>query len=415
MEQVISFENFILGLQQVLPNLYDPAQLRKSSLISLFGLENRPNPGLAIQDLITNAIQALRPRMDVPLQSNAWRYYNILSFRFVEQSSQAQVADTMGLSVRQLRREERESEILLGEYLWKKYNLDLKLNPVKQTTDQPDEPLFVETLNPSSQENELLWIQEAFPEANLPIQELIASALQLTTPLAQENGQEIICQFSDDLPPVCGHVTAMRQALLNLFLAALHMSACSQVLVKGEIDSGMLRISIKCEGGEWTLQVGELVEMAGKFTAVFRGEQIVQPSPGFQVSLLLPYLEQLPILVIDDNADTLQLLNRYLTGTPFRFIGVRDPEKALAVAQEKNPQVIVMDVMMPGIDDWELLGRLRSHPNTRHIPIVICTILPQERLAMALGATAFLRKPVNRDAFLAVLELHSGHDAHTPC
>ena len=59
--------------------------------------------------------------------------------------------------------------------------------------------------------------------------------------------------------------------------------------------------------------------------------------------------------------------------------------------------------MLPGIDGWELLGRIRSDPALREIPVIVCTVLPQEELAMALGAAAFVRKPINRQEFLAVL------------
>jgi CheY-like chemotaxis protein len=63
-----------------------------------------------------------------------------------------------------------------------------------------------------------------------------------------------------------------------------------------------------------------------------------------------------------------------------------------------------LDAMLPGTDGWELLGRLREHPSTRHIPIIICTILPQEQLAHTLGAAGFLRKPVKQEEFLKLLD-----------
>jgi CheY-like chemotaxis protein len=112
----------------------------------------------------------------------------------------------------------------------------------------------------------------------------------------------------------------------------------------------------------------------------------------------------LPVLVIDDNADTLQLLRRYTAGTRYRLVGTRDPDQALGIACETDPQVVVLDVMMPQVDGWKVLGRLRQHPLTGHLPIVVYTILAQEELALSLGASAFLRKPVTQQRFLAVLD-----------
>jgi CheY-like chemotaxis protein len=66
--------------------------------------------------------------------------------------------------------------------------------------------------------------------------------------------------------------------------------------------------------------------------------------------------------------------------------------------------LIVLDVMMPEEDGWMLLGQFREHPRMRGIPIIICTIVPQEQLALSLGAAQFLRKPVTRAMLLAALD-----------
>jgi CheY-like chemotaxis protein len=64
----------------------------------------------------------------------------------------------------------------------------------------------------------------------------------------------------------------------------------------------------------------------------------------------------------------------------------------------------VLDVMMPEQDGWTLLGQLREHPTTRGVPIIVCTILPQEQLALTLGAAEFIRKPVSRKTLLSALD-----------
>ena len=69
-----------------------------------------------------------------------------------------------------------------------------------------------------------------------------------------------------------------------------------------------------------------------------------------------------------------------------------------------QPGVIMLDVMMPGQDGWTLLGQLREHPETQSIPVIVCSILSQEQFALALGAADFIRKPVNRQIFLEVLD-----------
>jgi CheY-like chemotaxis protein len=122
----------------------------------------------------------------------------------------------------------------------------------------------------------------------------------------------------------------------------------------------------------------------------------------------------LPVLVVDDNADVLQLLQRYSAGTRYRLIGTRDPEQVLSLTEKFSPQVIILDVMMPQVDGWRVLGRLRQHPRTSHIPIIVCTILAQEALALSLGASAFIRKPVTRQVFLAALDHQVALTGTTP-
>ncbi len=416
MEPSFTLEIFLHELQNVLQNLYDPTELRKSRLVAAFGLENRPNPALALQDLVTNAIQALRPRMDVPVQSNAWRLYNVLTYRYVEQSSQAFVADNMGLSVRQLRREERQSERLLAEYLWKKHNLQSWDAFTPGVPNQTAIELAQPGLSTPDREQELEWLRESFPNELVQIQEIIDSALKAVSPLTQPAGRSITCQIPENLPPVIGQVTAMRQALLNLLLSALHTTNSAEVAIRIENTFRGLLVSISAAGEAASpsrVEDNDFTEMARKFSDLFDGEMTVTPwqpgSLGFFATLVLPVTRQIPVLVIDDNADTLRLLQRYLSGTPYHFIGLREPEQALPAIVEYAPSIIIMDVMMPGMDDWELLGRLRAHPIAHEIPVIVCTILPQKQLALALGAAGFLRKPVKRQEFLEELERQSGH------
>jgi len=114
------------------------------------------------------------------------------------------------------------------------------------------------------------------------------------------------------------------------------------------------------------------------------------------------------VLVIDDNADWLVLLQRYAAGSHYQVVGTRDPATARSLVEKVQPAVIFLDVMMQGIDGWQILSELRHEPVTSRLPIIICTILPVEDLALSLGATAFLHKPVTQDQFLQILDQQIG-------
>ena len=153
--------------------------------------------------------------------------------------------------------------------------------------------------------------------------------------------------------------------------------------------------------------------MAERLVELFHGRLTTHTGQGpLSVTAILPTARQIEVLAIEDNLDTLQLWQRYVQHTPYHLVGVRDPAGAMRAARETPPDVVMLDVMMPGTDGWELLGQLRNHPATSEIRIVVCTVLPQEELALSLGANAFVRKPATREEFLQALGSQTADAAH---
>jgi CheY-like chemotaxis protein len=110
------------------------------------------------------------------------------------------------------------------------------------------------------------------------------------------------------------------------------------------------------------------------------------------------------VLVVDDNPDMAHLYRRYLGGTRYSLQHVNLGASAQEAIELYHPDVVVLDVMLPDIDGWELLTRLHEHPTTRTLPVIICSVMPERQLALALGARYFLAKPVTRAAFIAALD-----------
>jgi signal transduction histidine kinase/DNA-binding response OmpR family regulator len=108
------------------------------------------------------------------------------------------------------------------------------------------------------------------------------------------------------------------------------------------------------------------------------------------------------VLVIDDDPNALDLLARTLQTAGFRVISATDGEMALDLARNLQPSAITLDVLMPGMDGWSVLEALKQEPLTRHIPVVMVTMTDDRDLGLALGATEFLTKPIDR-AYLVEL------------
>lgn len=103
------------------------------------------------------------------------------------------------------------------------------------------------------------------------------------------------------------------------------------------------------------------------------------------------------ILVVDDDAHSLEISTLYLSNAGYRVCHAMNGDDALDVARRKRPFLILLDVMMPGKDGWEVLQELKLDAETSDIPIIICTVSENEELGVALGATDYLAKPIDRD------------------
>ncbi len=110
------------------------------------------------------------------------------------------------------------------------------------------------------------------------------------------------------------------------------------------------------------------------------------------------------VLVVDDLPPNVKLLEAKLTAEYFDIITASDGKSAIEAAQTKSPDVILLDVMMPGMDGFEVCHRLKTDPATMHIPIVMVTALSEtaDRVrGLESGADDFLTKPVNDVALFA--------------
>ncbi|MDT8344235.1 MAG: PleD family two-component system response regulator [Thermohalobaculum sp.] len=110
------------------------------------------------------------------------------------------------------------------------------------------------------------------------------------------------------------------------------------------------------------------------------------------------------VLVVDDVPTNRLLLRFKLTGRYFEVLEAPDGEAALDIARREDPDLILLDVMMPGLDGIETCRRLKSDPRTRHIPVMMLTALdkPQDRvLGLEAGADDFLSKPHDDDTLFA--------------
>lgn len=391
-------DRFFLDLRSALNHLYDPEYLTKSPLVALFGLDAHYDRAAALQQCLIKAIEALRPRSNDLLAERDRQAYDLLLYRYVQRLTQEEMAHQFGISERQLRRDQNRAVRLLAGRLWEQYGL-MEKPAAPQPPPQLDE-------GHASRDETLDWLVKNPSECFTAPAQMLVSVIELAQPLAERHAVHLEWTVPADLPPLAVHPIAFRQMVLALLGHTLRSAAGGQCTLWTNAGTTEVTFEITAQWPDDRRlsppadleQVEELVELfKGRLTRAIERSRLCY-------RLDLPACDRWPVLVIDDNADLLQLFQRYVAGTRYQVIPAQESEQAFALLATHTPRMIVLDVMMPRMDGWEVLRKLRNHPLARHLPIIVCTIINQPELAYALGANAFLRKPVTQTALLETLE-----------
>jgi CheY-like chemotaxis protein len=290
---------------------------------------------------------------------------------------------------------------VLADYLYQKFSL-------QDQGGQPDAP--VTAAEAGASDEALEWLKSAPVSGPLELGQALPDVWDLLQPLALRHSVQFERQLENPPLFVVVHPVAFDQILLNLLSLAITRAPGSRIALSVERLAWAALISFQGTRPELGAQPiyeekSQRLRIARQLVTMSKGTlEITEAAHGYSVKLALPCVDQLSVIAIDDNPDTLSLFQRYTVGTPYHLITTRDPEQILTLAEKSLPHAIVLDVMMPDVDGWKLLGRLRQHPLVYKVPLIVCTILPQQELALSLGASAFLKKPVTRPDFLAALD-----------
>jgi CheY-like chemotaxis protein len=271
----------------------------------------------------------------------------------------------------------------------------------------------------------LQWIFSLPRTEQTVLERALPEVLRLVQPLAERHQKRLVCA-GDGNCTIGIHPLVFRQAMLHLLNAAILHCAGSEVQVSVACEPLHVRIAVQAGCAAFPAKAGA----AGWDTPkeLDTEEQIVQQmlaaygaslhlaggGDGWLAVLRCDRVQEQPVLVIDDHPDTVELLKRYVEGTRYRIVATDEPQRALELAQEEYPFIVLLDVMMPGVDGWEVLTRLKGHEATAALPVWVCTVLDQSELALSLGADGFLRKPVTREALLAVLDAQAAREPALP-
>ncbi|NJP07208.1 MAG: response regulator [Chloroflexaceae bacterium] len=299
---------------------------------------------------------------------------------------------------------------------------------------------------------------ELFKE-ELDLGELVESTMSTAIGLTKEKPIELYHEIAPDLPMIQADRTRIRQILLNLLSNAAKFTdeGCITVQVWQEqhelivsitdtgigiapdkletifeefrqADEGSMRsyegtglgLSIcrrllQMHGGriwvESTPGVGSIFFFSLPLHGSLPTSDMIQ-TPG---DLLLPESanpDGVSIMVIDNDAAVIEIVASYLAPDGYSVTGITDSRNALEETRRIQPAAIILDILMPHKDGWQLLVAFKEDPALQHIPIICYTIIDDKSMGLSLGASAYLVKPVRQDALRQTVKQLVGQQAH---
>ena len=143
-------------------------------------------------------------------------------------------------------------------------------------------------------------------------------------------------------------------------------------------------------------------------TAAAPSKRLPTPRPGQNISVPVAQPAAAPnghgtILVIDDEENARDLLSRMLTKEGFQVVTAASGDEGLKLARQLRPKAITLDAMMPGMDGWTVLTRLKADKDLSEIPVVMITIEDRREMGFALGASDYMTKPIEADRLIELL------------
>ncbi len=400
---MVTFQEFEQALQDTLPQLYHPAYPAPEALLERLG--HGAQGGMeAIRPAILQAIANLEPAPNVPACARSRRTYEILSYRYVQKLTQEETAERLSITPRHLRREQRLAVTVLARRLWGDDGDEREPTPDDLAAEAAGAEDDSDAWR-SQVKQELAALQKGASGSIASVGEVLRSVAALVRPLLSARGIALDLEL-----PAAGLSAAIQPSQLSQILVT------SVARLARSMPAGSIRLSAAPEGARVKITVtGDPVTdsltgvaddyITDEMLAMLDGSLQVQTvGSGVSLCVDLPAAGRVRVLVVDDNADLVHFYRRYAQGTRYDIVDTAEGQGIFATIEAVLPAVIVLDVMLPDVDGWELLAQLHEHPLTRSIPVIICSVVREKELSLALGAALYVPKPVRRTEFLQALD-----------
>lgn len=388
-------------LREALSHLHDPDYGPSQALALLLGYSPAEHT-LTIQSALLRAIQALAPSASATPNSPSQRIYDLLHNRFVLKLTLQETAERMNLSFSSTCRTQRAAVHALARFLWERHQLTPSAPSGR--TGEPDfapQPQVIDWREQT--QRELAALAASSPGAVSDVGRVIQGACELLTPVLSRLGVAVEIAFVQPGLTAAMHPSVLRQLLITSIRRMAEHGSQAPLTIRAGLQDGDARISITGKLRHDQTFMPETLTADLLTTGEVIAEAEVQGAE-VQLTLEVAYIGAATVLLVDDNHDIARLYSRAFEGTRYRLIHVPEGEGLFETIRAVAPDLILLDVMLPDIDGWDLLMQLRADAATRALPVVISSVVKEEELAISLGATHFLPKPVRPRDLIRTLD-----------
>ncbi len=279
----------------------------------------------------------------------------------------------------------------------------------------------------------------------ISLRQLLITTKENLQTLSDEKGIKFVLVIPDDLPNIESDEMKIRQILTNVIGNAIKFTEVGSVEVTATYDAQNVYVSIVDTGigiskemlphifDEFRQADGSTsrkfegtglgLAIASKIAVILGGNISVKTvlGSGSEFNISLPirwhnenipsatvddFDEHMPpdtgaILVVDDDPFSAKDISNYLDEEGYNTINAYSGKTALIISEKYQPVAIILDMLMPEMDGWEVLQQLKTNTNTKDIPVIILALTDEQDTGFALGALGFLHKPVDKDMVIS--------------
>ncbi len=382
------------------------------------------SPGQRLHQLLLRTIEQMKPAEPLDVNLPHHRSYLILKRRYLDGISVQQLEITFNSSSRQFRRENHRAieELILA--LW-------QLSPHAAQVVLPT-LIPTGTVAARSSLSNATYFDRTY--ASVHLLDAVMDAAQTLSVIIGEAQVHVIADIPPDLPPVTTDRVALRLAIIKLIRLAIAHSTVRVIRLHGLVQDEAISLSLEGVSGVSShdmmfTEAAHLFELADATLTLAevglapapKGPPQASPPPAVHAELQQGFtsvpsisdqtlvvkllVQRHPaVLVVDDDPAMQRIMQRFLALKPIRVLGCNSTDDVIRLAREIQPVLIMLDVLMPRRDGWEILQELKANPDTYHIQLAVCSIWDERELALALGADRFFQKPIDRAELLRCIE-----------